>query len=488
MRSRWPTLVLALIVASTLIRVGDAQFINDEPDLIRLASACNHLPCRFLGISFPFTPAPVGLRGIRGTFYGPLPTWIYQIFLVFTHDPVVMITIHALLFAGATAIGLAWLARSLRVTEWLAVVTMLSPWVWLSSRQLWDSNFCIPLCTLTLAAYGDFLWTRRRWTLVLTVACAAAMLLVHFMALALVAALAIHLLCFQTRWFFRFKWTLLTAVVVLGAIAYPYACNAIASYEPEAIADQSAWKGWVFPLEMGAHHLAGTGPNFPLGPGLIDRRGGIDARMIATAQIISLLAYPAVWTGMILAAIRALRIFRRSDQSTPIDHLALLALGIFVCQCFLDGALRVYGSSHYLAATWIAYVIFAWLAVDALFARFRKNATVVALLPIHATALVVVLIGIVYQIAHDGGTIGTEYGTSIANQIAAIGEMRHFSDNSPQRIEFWEWKDYPRQLPLLLSLYPPAAADQPVRQLIVRQRDAFPGDAGIAVEALPPQP
>ena len=48
----------------------------------------------------------------------------------------------------------------MKISAWLAVLVMLSPWMWYYSRQLWDNSFCIPLSAMTIAAYADYLATR----------------------------------------------------------------------------------------------------------------------------------------------------------------------------------------------------------------------------------------------------------------------------------------------------------------------------------------
>ncbi len=160
-----PVLALALIVVATTLRPGDAPWIADEPLLLYGAMYCNTTASHLWKIRLPFTAAPYGLIGTRGVHYGPLAIWLDQIFLAFTHNPIIMIAIRAAAFSAITAAALYWLAKTLRVTPWLAVAVMLSPWLWLYSRQLWDNSLCIPLCAMLFAAYADFVLTHRPWSL-----------------------------------------------------------------------------------------------------------------------------------------------------------------------------------------------------------------------------------------------------------------------------------------------------------------------------------
>jgi len=96
-----PVLALVAIVFITgLLYPGDANFMRDEALLLEHALIANHQPLNVLGISLPFTPASVGLPGTRGAYYGPLPIWVYQVFLAMTHDPITMVVVRSLLFTG----------------------------------------------------------------------------------------------------------------------------------------------------------------------------------------------------------------------------------------------------------------------------------------------------------------------------------------------------------------------------------------------------
>src|SRR5580698_10559102 len=81
-RNRLYLVILVVIVLlMALIRPGDVPFGNDEPKLLQGAQRLNMNPSVVLGIHLPFSVGTFGLSGTRGWRYGPLPVWIYQIFL-----------------------------------------------------------------------------------------------------------------------------------------------------------------------------------------------------------------------------------------------------------------------------------------------------------------------------------------------------------------------------------------------------------------------
>ena len=94
-------------------------------------------------------------------------------------------------------------------------------------------------------------------------------------------------------------------------------------------------------------------------------------------------------------------------------------------------------------------------------------------------------IGVIATTIAHGGTRNIYYGTSLGNQIAAVQKLRDYSDTSPVEIQFPQWKSYPMALRVLVELNPPASGPRPRRPLVVKYRDAYPGDARIEVDELP---
>jgi hypothetical protein len=483
---QWARVALAVIVAAGMLRAGDVQFVNDEPQLLYLAVKCNRTESRTYGIKLPFTLSPIGLQGTRGARYGPLPVWVYQLLLAISGDLLIVVRLHALLVGGITALALAWLARTIRVSGWLAVVTMLSPWIWLYDRQLWDNSFNICLSAMALAAYGDFLARGRSWSLWLAGLCALSMVLVHLMCLAILAPLAIHLAALGWRSARRRTAALgglAIVAAILGGLSWPYWDYLFHHYSPSIPGDSSLWGGWFFPL-LGAHHLSAAGLGNILGDDWQFTTGRVLPYLIVAAQTILLAAYPAVWAGMILAIRSCRRVLRGNSGATPSDHLAAIALGTWICQSLLDGNRRVSDGPQYFNATWIAYVIFAWIAADALW-RVWASVLVRLALPVYAAALVIVLGSMVWKISRDGGAWSENYGVALAEQLRAVAQMQRFSNDSPREISVRQWTDHPWVLDKdFPALVPAPPGPRPRRQIIVEYRSAFPGDARLVVQDL----
>ena len=483
----WCAAAVVAIVILMALRPGDATFIVDEPSLLALAQYWNHTPSQILGVRLPFSLAKVSLMGSHGLYYGPAAVWMYQIFEAFTINPVALTAMHAVLFGAMTGAALLWLSRSLKVSPALAVVTMLSPWLWFYFRQLWDNSFCIPLSAAAFGGYADFLVTRRRGALWLAVLAAALMPLVHFMSLALVLPLAIHFVLFQTRWVRKFGLGVATVIVVVNLVGWPYWSYLMGHHETTggpAFMPDSASLGWVFPLNGGLL-LSGAGLSKILGEEWLYTLAMPMPFVVTAALTISVFVYAAVWVGMVMSVVKSWRVIRHGAAASATDQMALVALLVFIGQIILDGVGHVYGQPHYFNATWIAYAMFAWMAIDGMQRRFSKSVLVRAAMPVYGASLAILIAAAGYKIARDGGTRSLHYGTVLSEQVAAAVKMKSFDAASRVIYAFPQWQNYP-DAPQNLEWWVEASGPPGgKRRIIVKYRDAFPTDARIVVDDSP---
>ncbi len=459
-------LVLGLCLFPMLLP-GDAPWINDEPVLIQQALDANRaqkLPAR-------------GLFGSQGWAYGPLPTWFYQGLLCITHNPVAMVAIRAGLVSLATGLSLLWLARTLRLWPWFVPVILLSPYLWAYSRQLWDNSFTIPLAALAMAAYAAFLEHRRTWTLAVALACIIALPLVHLMALAMSVPLLLHLLILQRRSLWPHRKAVLAAMVMAPAV-FVYVRDLLESAPGTAGAETFSPSAIWFAL-LAPRLLSASGLDYILGSNWA-RPGGpmLAAAIFAAARIITLVAYPLVWMGMLLAARRAARVVRSGASATTFDHVAAISLTVWAAQTALDIVRNVHGHPHYYNATWIVYAIFAWLTIDALARRHIAH----WLAAVQAASLATVLLFLLLRIHLGGGMRSRNYGPTLANQVQVVRMLNEYSPDSPVKIEAQHYRDFPHALSTLRALLPPSPhEDLPRAALRLRERHPTSDDARLEV-------
>jgi hypothetical protein len=464
------TLLAALVPA--VIWPGDTPWMNDEPAQIAKAFHANQ--ARTLEYR--------GLKGSLGIHYGPLPTQIYQLLLLLTHDPIKLVVLRAALCSGVTALALLWLSRTLRLNPWFAACVVLAPFVWLWTRVLWDASFAIPIGSMALAAYASFLQTKSRWPLLLALLCALALPVIHFQDLPLAAVILGHMF-WRHRPELRRHWVGVAAVIALmlalnaayaGSVLVHLATHfnqVVGGGHPEKA--NPLWSMW-HPL-LGGKLLAGY--KFA---GAVTALTGPRA-LVATAKVLSLLPVPLVCAGAALLTWREIRRWRgmrpvpgpRGDTPPVRDSVFRMALAALGLQMLLFGAMRVPAVEQYFFGTYPVHVLLAWVAVEAL-ARFRMRGAVIAL---YGFSLVVITLGSIWQVHRTGWNFGSMV-PKLKDQVAVARELNRYSDASAMN-DVALYQQYPKALYTLRLLLPPQPG-QPRRhsgRLVIRYRKD-PDDRG----------
>jgi hypothetical protein len=408
--------MLAAICAASTLFPGDAPFINDEPTLIYKA----------LRAIQRGELEHAGLQGTQKFRYGPIPTWLYQAMLHVSHDLKMLTVMRALLLNIITAAALLWLARTVGLNPWFSVVIMLSPYGWHYSRQLWDNSLCIPLSALALAAYASFLSRRGSLSLAITLSCMILLLLVHLMAIALVAPMLLHMIIFRWRDLLR-RWPTLLGVAIGGAIiSLPY-IGALRETHPDGSLPTGA-AGWWFPL-LGSRIISGANLSYLFPPDWMTFAGPDVRALLYAAWAISLLSYPLMWLGLVYATIIAFRwLARRRKPAALLQQLAVLGLMVIAAQIVLDGIWHVYGHPHYYNGTWIIFPLLAWIGFDLLLRRFSPARFV---LPVYAAAMGMLTFFVAAGVHRNHGVRSVNYGLCLGDEINVVRQLNALGGHGP---------------------------------------------------------
>ena len=458
-------LALGLSLASILSLPfpGDAPWINDEPKFVMLAYQANATG----------TLATQALVGSQGVSYGPAAVWFYQLLLGATHDPVVLVILHALLMSGLTAIALYWLSRELGLWPLFAAMVAFSPYLWFYNRLLWDNSLNIPLSALALAAYLAFVARGSRAALLLTLGCLLIAPLIHLMSLALVAAVATHMAVYTRRALWRHR-VLLLSVLFGGAVLYSGYARVLlaeigAGHLRTGIGGLSIG-GFTLPL-LGARIISASGLHYFFGPGW-----GSSLPLVLVRGF-SALSFPFVWGGMAIA-VQRLRGLGRGTTPCLVDHAAIVSLVIVAAQMLLDGVTAAEVHPHYFNATWIAYVVLAWLAADWLAARRRWRWLVLA----YGGSLVVATVWLLALMHVTGGNRETHYGPTLANQMEVAAQLSRAGAGCTWTTDVPHYREYPHTLAALQTLRPlPEDQTLPARALVIRYASSDPHDGRVVV-------
>jgi hypothetical protein len=425
--------------------------------------------------------ATVGLEGTHGFPYGPLPTWLYQGFLTASHDLRSLVVARALATMGLVALGSWWTASAMGVSPWLCLVALVSPYLWLYARLIWDNSFLIPLSALAVGSYARAL-ARPSRAMVFVAVCATLLLpLIHLMSLALVLALGAHAIVFARPTFWRYRWTALASAIAVLAMAAPYLRIVAATRTGGGF--HPTWEGFGFPL-LGARWLSASGLDYFFGESW--QAATFAPAAVTLAGFVSCFIYAFVWAGMglaILSAWRAHRLHPSADEPDLRARLSWLALLIVAAQCLLDGLAGASGHPHYYNATWMAFVMLAWLPLGSFLERARTKWIPGA----YTSVLVFVLVALIVRVRVWGGTRGDHYGPTLDNQLEVAEAIMTAPAGSKMSTNVPHYLQFGHGLEALIRLAPRAAKDDgatPVR-LLLHYASENPNEGRVELRRMP---
>lgn len=464
-------LVLAAACAAPLIWPGDAPWINDEPTLVALALDANDAG----------RPATVGMEGSRGLRYGPLPVWLLQAGLLVTHNPIGLVTLRTAFFSAALGVALGLLARRLGWTVWSVVPFVVTPYFWIYARTLWDNTWLIPLGATAMALVAEWLATRRLAYLLALLANLWAMLMVHLMAVSVVAPI-IGYLAFAERATIARHWRATAALaVILAGISAGYAVEArspVAWREdgPRSMATLAS------PV-WGPRLLSSYGLEYFLGYDWLDADESQLGALLLLCNLESLIVVPLCWGGWLMSVGRGWRLWRQKQAWTTQDRLLALAAASWTLQILLHAALAVPADPHYGNPVWIAYLLLAWFAVHLLGRQVAARNFWLVHGVICATALAMMVI----RLHHTGGTRSLGYGPVLRSQWEVAAALATRLPDMPMSTNVAAWIEYPQGPKTLVRLRGGLTGQDTSKDaLAVLYRDEQLDRAWLIVRRIPP--
>ncbi|HEY3900423.1 MAG TPA: hypothetical protein VGM54_17580 [Chthoniobacter sp.] len=440
---------IALIIVA--LWPGDVSWLMDEPRLIASAWHANHDVHLAIG----------GLYGNFGIRYGPLPTQIYQLLLLFTHDPFALVVLRSLLCAGACGVGFLWLGRSTGLPAWFAIGALLSPYVVAYHRVLWDASFAMPVGVLALAGFADFLQTSRAWSLRLAVLAGILAPTIHPQALPLSASI-LGWLAWQHR---PALWKDRRALALLGLLILIFNGYYLVQFAGQLCLrlSGSVQKGYpgtsshalstLAPL-LGGHLLVGADYLEKLAP------SDAPATFHRIAAAAAWIFYPLAWVGVLVAAkqlwpiLRTQKIASATLHLSPRQTLACVVLLGLIFQALLFGLMRIPAAPQYFFGTFALQVVIAWIAVDAL--RAWKLGVVLGTL--YTLGSLLLTVEATWSI-HQHGYERPRWPT-LASSVNVTRTLNRYAD-STALTNVAVYEKSPQALRTLRLLLPPTGANLP---------------------------
>ncbi len=447
----------------------DTPWINDEPILLAQAWDVIHrgiIPSHGLG------------GGSLGLTHGPMSILIYALALLFTDNLVAIVFLQAFLFALGIGLAVFWLAKMCRtLSPPVGVLALLSPYYWFYSRLLWGVAPFIASSALTLVAYISFCQTRAAWKLWLVGLGMVLMLLTHLMCLPFLAAITAHFFWQHRSWAVKHAGHSLM-IVIFGSLAclpyFLYLAHHLGG--PHQAAADSRTAPWVFPL-MGGRIFSAVGFDYFLGQNW--QSYGRFPQLLWILTGVSALGLLGVWIGLAVAW-RFLMKNRGISGDKPIEfHLWSVVLLTLAFQLMVDGVSRISYHPHYQSATSFCAFTLLWLA----YSQVRNRRWRWTLSGLHAVALLIVTLSIIWRIHETQGNTNIHYGPTLRTQIDVLKELDFQNPNSTAVNQTSHYSYFPQALTVLQIFYPlhQPSTNAPVRHLAIRYADPQSGAGRLVV-------
>ncbi len=409
--NRW-VLIALVFAGARCLWPGDIPFCFDEPQLLERALDQNAAGAWTVH----------GLTGSRGVDYGPLPIYFYRLLLLFTHDLVVVAFVKAAIVSFATLGALAILFRQCPwIPRPLLALPFLSPYLWLSARDMWDNSLLVPftawffVSVVVLAQAPKFKW----WAVFFFSGTAA--FLTHLLAVPLLLAGTFVVLLAQVKakTLFRQLPSVGALAAACFAVSFPYLQHLLASAHGPAPAPRVAS---FFHGFFGARLFSGLALEYFLGPMWFLRGPAMIQALLVLCIAMSAVAFALVFHGIYIAGQKLRRTSSPSER--VVAQLALTAWVFNIVLLWMNGL--VSHPQYYLATTW---VVFAFLCFGANHWAARPGSR--HLLWGYQRALGITLLFMAVLLHSQHGNRQPRYGPTLGNQIEVARRMNHYGSEVP---------------------------------------------------------
>jgi len=439
---------------------GDAPWINDEPVLISNAWVANQNK----------TLANHGLQGSFGAFYGPVPTWIYQLLLRFTHNLVFI----SLLKNASTFIilfGCLYLiARKFELARHPILLIFVSPYLYFYGRILWDNCFLIPVSALMFLFYILFSFHRSAFYFYALIFITVTLIHIHLMALLVICPLAAMVLVFDWDWLRNHGFAVMTGIVGFVLTCIPYLSTAVAHIYQEPQFKASITKS-IFNAVAGVKFFSFIGFADYFLPEIYSPEFPMPLPITNILLAVSGFSFVFFLLGIFFAVKELINKGNKLNQYSVHDKLSLLCVACLLVNLLFFMVSRHKHHPHYFNASWFPYFFLLWQGAGTVLSRGR----VALSYSVFFASMVTMFVFLICFIHLNGGNRLPYYGATLANQIGVAKHIVQFSPKSRLVINVRNYRFFPHGLYTLIRLYSPQGHEQikhrPVSQLTIDYRD-----------------
>lgn len=447
----WRFLFCSLFVLSLLrlLWVGDIPFGNDDAQLF--LQAINDSKNQV------FTSH--GLLGSRGMNYGPFAIWTYRLGLFFTRDLILFASARILITTFMVSLSVFLLARlTPALLPSLGFIALLSPYLWLYGRDLWDNSYVIPLSGLAITSYLYFCKKESCWALFLSLLLSTFGLLTHLVYLPILAGLGLHFVIYKRKWM-KTHWPAFTlSLASCFFISLPYFRHLLSEKRSFTAGEVSRDLGHLFMPFLGPRFFTSLGIEHFTGKEWY--RWFPDNSILNSGWIflivISALCYPIAWYGIYLAFKEVLNQIRNSQsKSSELFDISFICVSIFLIEIGLSFYLRLIPIPNFYSPFWIVFLFFLWLG----FSHLWNHRTIKIIFFLVSISLSTGLIGLVWRTHQTGGNRWNHYGPTLENLVNIAHEIEELSPNTQLTSDTFHLSRFPLMMESLRQIIRPTIAN-----------------------------
>lgn len=440
---------------------GDIAFVNDEAKL--LANALNANEQAIL--------ARRGLMGSVGVHYGPLPTWYYQLALLFTQSPVTISLAKNLVSIGLLLAALLQLARELDLRRLPLLLTLVSPYLYFVNRTLWDDGFLVALTAWLMLCFLRFCRRGDLGALLGGIALSVVMVHTQLKSAVLLAAFYLCIALFARDGLRRHWRAALGGLLGALVLVAPYAIEVAQGLAAGGAADDSPalWRRLWFGASAAEFYSFVGWADYYL-PEMRSPNFALPQSLHAGLIAISGLAVP-LWLAGVYTRLRGLADHWRAGALDDLDRLSVLCLVAILLNAALCAITGRIGHPQYLYSVAMPAFFFLWSGYSSWLARPRV-ATLLGLQFAAQLSLWLAMIGFIHT---NGGGRSIHYGATLSNQLEVVRDSLRYHPDSRVRARLENLRRFPQTYFLLRRLSGPADQGAELVDLLIEHRD--PGNS-----------
>ncbi|MGB7568025.1 MAG: hypothetical protein WBM07_09205, partial [Chitinivibrionales bacterium] len=147
----------------------------------------------------------------------------------------------------STAFGLLLLSRALKLWKWFIPIVLASPYFWFYTRQLGDNSFILAFSAIGVGCYAYFYLNRLKVFLFIAIISISVLPVIHFMALPLALAIALHMAFFARHELYQMRFILfayLSCFLIIHARYFGFLFTGFEHFQSHVMTGNSTINFW----------------------------------------------------------------------------------------------------------------------------------------------------------------------------------------------------------------------------------------------------